>query len=155
MATRRETFALLASALVEASSQNTNGQGTDRLTVPFEYASNRSSLLVRARIDRRPARLVVDTGSTHCIVAASFLGVKPSVLSPTQPGAGILGDAIGQEVALELGPRSWRRRVAVMDLSRVLSNYQERIDGLLGLDFLMEFSRVVLNFQDRTVTFIR
>ncbi len=42
-----------------------------------------------------------------------------------------------------------------MDLSRVLSNYQERIDGLLGLDFFLQFSQVALNLEDRAVTLIR
>lgn len=145
--------ALLATALAQAQPK---GQGTERLTVPFEYAAGLGSLLVRGRINRRPALLVLDTGSSHTIVTAAFLGVKPPAPSPARPGVGILSDAIGEEVTLELGPRvSQRRRVAVMDLSSVLSPYKERIDGLLGLDFFSEFSRVILSFADRTVTLVR
>ena len=41
-----------------------------------------------------------------------------------------------------------------MDLSQVLSAYKERVDGLLGLDFLLEFSQAVIHLKKRVVTFI-
>ena len=44
---------------------------------------------------------------------------------------------------------------AVMDLSMALSSYREKIDGLLGLDFLLEFSQTVINVSERVVWFIR
>ncbi len=147
--------ALLGTALGQPPAQLPRGQGSDRFTVPFEYTTGRAALLVRARINRRPAALILDTGSTHTIVTAAFLGVPERAIAPARPGAGVLGDATGAEIDLEFGTRVWRRRVAVMDLSRVLSNYQERIDGLLGLDFFLQFSQVALNLEDRAVTLIR
>lgn len=70
-------------------------------------------------------------------------------------GIGISGDAVGSEVTLELGRHVWqRRRVAVMDLSPILSAYQEPVDGLLGMDFFLEFSQSVINLKERTITFV-
>lgn len=70
-------------------------------------------------------------------------------------GGGVIGDAVGREVTLEVGQRQWqRRRVAVMDLSQTLSVYKERIDGLLGLDVLLEFSQAVIHFKNRLVTLV-
>jgi len=67
----------------------------------------------------------------------------------------VIGDAVGREVTLEVGQRVWqRRRVSVMDLSAALSAYQEKIDGLLGIDFFLEFSQAVIDLNKRVFTFI-
>jgi len=150
MCTRRETFvkaaALLTTALAHAQSQ--------RVTVPFQYAAGRGSLLVRARVNRKPAVLILDTGSSHTIVRPALLDISPSNLSPPHQGAGVIGDAIGEEVTFEVGGQVWqRRRVSVMDLTEVLAAYKEQIDGLLGIDFLLEFSQATINLKDRLVTF--
>ena len=122
----------------------------------FQYAVGRGSLLIRARINRKVAVLIVDTGASHIIVQPALLGIDPKRLFRTRPGAGVIGDAIGQEVTLEMGDSVWpRRRVSVMDLTAVLSEYKEPIDGLLGLDFMLEFSQATINLKDRILTFLR
>jgi len=131
-----------------------NGSG-EELTVPFHFAADRGSLLIRARVDNRPAVLIIDTGSSHTILRPSVVGASASELAAPRSGGGVIGDAVGREVTLEVGQRIWRRRkVAVMDLSQVLSAYKERVDGLLGLDFLLEFSQAVIHLKKRVVTFI-
>ncbi len=83
------------------------------------------------------------------------MGMSAAELAAPRSGAGVIGDAVGREVTLEVGAREWRRRkVSVMDLSQILSAYRERIDGLLGLDFLLEFSQAVIHLKKRVVTFI-
>jgi hypothetical protein len=125
------------------------------LTIPFDFAADRGSLLVRARVDNRPVLLIVDTGSSHTILRPSAVGMSAAELAAPRSGAGVIGDAVGREVTLEVGAREWRRRkVSVMDLSQILSAYRERIDGLLGLDFLLEFSQAVIHLKKRVVTFI-
>jgi aspartyl protease len=154
MRTRREIFPKLSVFLGPALALGQ--RGSLRLNVPFQHAADRGSLLIRARINRRPALLIVDTGSTHTIVRPALLGMKSSEVSPSRGGAGIVGDAVGREVAFELGDQLWpRRRVSVMDLSQALAAYQEPVDGLLGLDFFLEFSQVLINLKERLVTFIR
>jgi len=112
-------------------------------------------MLISARINSKPAMLIVDTGSAHTIVRPSIAGVNAGEIALPLVGAGIVGDAVGREVTLEVGRQVWqRRRVAVMDLSGVLSAYRETIDGLLGIDFFLEFSQSVINLKDRTVTFV-
>jgi Aspartyl protease len=126
--------------------------------VPFEYAHGRNSILLHVLVNNKPARLILDTGSAHTVLRPEAVGLNPKELIPTHTasgGAGFIGDAVGQEVSLQVG--SWKRekrRVAVMDLSQVLSAYQEKIDGVLGLDFFKEFSQVTINFKDKTITFI-
>jgi len=159
MSTRRETLARAAwlVAVFAASSRAQrpgNGNG-GQLTVPFDFAANRGSLLIRVRINNRAAILIVDTGSSHTILRPSAAGVNPAELRAPRTGAGVMGDAVGREVTLEVGQRVWQRRpVSVMDLSAALSVYQEKIDGLLGIDFFLEFSQAVIDLKKRVFTFI-
>ena len=124
------------------------------LSVPFEFAVGRGSLLIRVRVNRQAALLIVDTGSSHTILRPSAAGVNSSELALPRAEGGVIGDALGQEVTLEVGAQVWRRRrIAVMDLSAVLSAYQERVDGVLGIDFLLEFSQTVIDLKERRITF--
>jgi hypothetical protein len=161
MCTRRES-ATKAIALIAAFAGFSQGQGktghpgSKGLTIPFEFASGRGSLLVQAKINRQSALLIIDTGSSHTILRPSVAGIDPAS-GPAKPrtGAGVVGDAISQAVTLQIGQRVWSsRRVSVMDLSEALSPYQEKIGGLLGLDFLLEFSEVVINLKEAVVSFI-
>jgi len=112
---RRESglkvVALMASFIGSAS-----GQASDKkrdapvLTVPFVFASGRGSLIVKARINDRAALLIVDTGSSHTMLQPSVAGINPSALARPRTGAGVIGDAVGQEVTLEIGERVWQRR---------------------------------------------
>lgn len=159
MCTRRETCVKTAAFMATFAAQlrgQSKGRGTfPALRIPFRFASGRGSLLIPARINRRTALLILDTGSSHTILRPSVVGVNSSDVAPPRTGAGIIGDAVGREVTLEIGDRVWpRRAVAVMDLSTALAAYQERVDGLLGMDFLLDFSQAVINLKDRVVTFI-
>jgi predicted aspartyl protease len=154
MFTRRETIRKVA-AFLPATALPGRSQ-TSNVAVPFQYAVGSGSLLIRARINRKPAVLIVDTGSSHTVIRPALVGIDPNRLSLARPGAGVVGDAIGQEVTLEVGDGVWpRRRVSVMDLTAALSAYKEPIDGLLGLDFLFEFSQATINLKDRTLTLLR
>jgi hypothetical protein len=154
MFTRRETLRYAATTLAATLVRGQNQPG--RVSVSFDFARDRGSLLIRANVDRKSAVLIVDTGSSHTIVRPALVGVNPAELSRARSGAGVIGDAIGREVTLEVGDQVWpRRRVSVMDLTQVLAAYNERIDGLLGLDFLLEFSEANFNLKDRVVTFVR
>ncbi|HET9285305.1 MAG TPA: retropepsin-like aspartic protease [Candidatus Angelobacter sp.] len=133
-------------------------RSADSIELPFEYAKDKGSILLQVRINDKPALLILDTGSSHTIVRPELLGMKPSelVAAQTAAGSGFKGDAVGREVTLQVG--SWKpqkQRVAVMDLSEILSVYHEKIDGILGLDFLFQFEKVTINFKEKTVVLVR
>ena len=147
------TMALLLGAKVEC--QTVCKAHPDSVNVAFEYAANRPSLLVHVWINGKHALLLLDTGSAHTIVRPELVGLKRSETKPArnaQSGAGFIGDAIGAEVTLQVGSRTWQKyRVAAMDLSQVLSAYQEDLDGVLGLDFLRGFRRVTINLHEHSI----
>lgn len=146
--------------MVQARAQQpASVEGDKSLKIPFEYTSNRGSILLHVNINDKPALLIVDTGASHIVVRPEILGIKRSELSPSHvgpSGAGFTGDAIGREIRLQVGSREWpKARVAVMDLSQVVSGYQEKIDGLLGLDFFREFSSVTISVKEKTIVFAK
>ena len=124
-------------------------------TIPFDFASGRGSLLVQARINTQKAVLILDTGSSHTILRPHMVDMRRSELAAPRVGVGIIGDAVGREVTLEVGDyKLWRHRVAVMDLSPAVSAYREKIDGLLGIEFLLNFSQTLIDLKARRITFI-
>jgi len=147
------------SQTVSHKGHGVSAAGSQSLRLHFEYATNRNSILVQVKVNDTPAVLVVDTGSSHTVVRPELLHIKSSELMPTRQGSsggGFLGDAIGREITLQVGSWKWqKRRVAVMDLSQVLEVYQQQIDGVLGLDFVQEFSCVTINVKDKTILFVR
>ena len=127
----------------------------EAFTIPFRFASGRGSMLVQARVSGRAALLILDTGSSHTILMPSIAGVNRAELARPWSDAGIIGDAVSREVTLEIGECVVQRhRVSVMDLSQALSAYREKIDGLLGIEFLLRFSLASLDFKRRSITFV-
>jgi predicted aspartyl protease len=156
MWSRRESLPKTIALLTAFAAQAQGKRSSPPLTVPFEFASGRGSLLIQARVNRQAVLLMIDTGSSHTVLRPSVAGINPQELAKPRTGAGVVGDAIGQEVTLEVGQRVWSgRRVVVMDLSDALSPYKEKIGGLLGLDFLLEFSQVVINLKETQVSFVQ
>jgi len=151
-------IAPLALAFVLLSPVAFPASGDTAFKVPFQYAKGRNSILIAARINDTPVVLILDTGAAHTVLCPNAAGVNPKELLPTHPssgGGGFIGDAMGREITLQVGAMKWeKRRVAVMDLSQVLSVYSEKIDGILGLDFLQQFREVIINIKERSISFI-
>ena len=150
-----QSAAWVAALATRGWAQEHENKNVGDLILPFEFAAGRGSILIHVRVDNRPAVLILDTGSSHTILKPSAIGLSRSDLASPRTGGGVIGDAVGREVTLEIGQRRWhRRRIAVMDLSQALSAYKERIDGLLGIDLLLEFSQAVIDFKNRRVTLV-
>jgi len=120
--------------------------------VPFEVNRNFGTILIRAQVNRQPATLVVDTGSSHTILSSELFRVRPLALEhsgTSAKGSGFVGSAGWAKATLEIGTMTWPdRRILVMDDFRDLSNsLKQRVDGIVGEDVLREFNSVVLDFK--------
>jgi hypothetical protein len=126
---------------------------SDVLVISFEVSRNRPSLLVQVSINGMRRLLVLDTGSAHTVIQPELVGIKG--LKPTgtaQAGAAFIGDAVGADVTLQVGNRTWQKyRLVAMDLSQILAAYQENLDGVLGLDFLQLFRHVDIDFNNHRI----
>ena len=158
MTRRRVWFKIAPVAAMCAAHSPSVGQVHERqeaLTIPFRFASGRGSILIQARVSGRAALLILDTGSSHTILMPSIAGVNRAGLAAPRIDAGIIGDAVAREVTLQVGECVIQRhRVSVMDLSNALSAYREKIDGLLGIEFLLRFSQANFDWKARSITFI-
>jgi hypothetical protein len=61
-------------------------------------------------------------------------------------GSATRGPALAVVTTIALGPHSHERTVGVMDLSEVRKLFGESVDGILGMDVLMDCGAVALDF---------
>lgn len=153
----RQPLRYFALALLLLSTKAPLAAADEVLQIPFEYSTSRNAILIRVRINDKPATLLLDTAAAHTALEPGILGIGPAELSPAHLGSagrGLGDDAASLEVTFQIGTRRWdKRRVAVMDLSEVLSNYTEKPSGVLGLDFLRQFDQVTINTKAKTISF--
>ncbi len=93
--------------------------------------------IARCRVNGHPARLMVDTGATHTVLAADFVARELPQLERVE-GVRLSGNArVAPELAVasvEAGGAALRRsHVLVMDLSGVNSLLAEPVEGILGM----------------------
>jgi predicted aspartyl protease len=109
-------------------------------------------MLVEAKINGQPAVMILDTGSNRTIVSSRFVDVAKLTLLNTvssKKGSGYSGTGVFTKVSLAVGPVLWRdHEIVAMDLSDISKSSGERIDGLLGMDFLKEFGTVVVDLRE-------
>jgi hypothetical protein len=120
--------------------------------IAFEVNRNFGSILIRAQVNRQPATLVVDTGSSHTILSSELLRVRPLALEHANApakGSGYVGSAGWAKATLEIGTITWPdRRVLVMNDFQDMSNsMKQKVDGIIGEDVLKEFDFVVIDFK--------
>jgi hypothetical protein len=132
--------------------QGSPGRDDSGSGIPFEVSRNFGAILIRAQVNRLPATLVVDTGSSHTILSSELLQVRPMALEhPDAPakGSGYVGRAGWAKANLEIGTRTWPdRKVLVMDDFQDLSkSMKQRVDGILGEDVLKEFHSVLIDYR--------
>jgi hypothetical protein len=128
--------------------------------IPFEVNRVFGAILIRAQVNKQPATLIVDTGSSHTILSSELLRVCPRALEHADlpaKGSGFVGSAGWAKATVEVGTVAWLdRRVLVMNDFRDMSNsMKQRVDGILGEDVLKEFSLVVIDFKHHRLLLLR
>ena len=117
------------------------------VTVPFRSVD--SFILIDAKIDGTPLRLLMDTGANKTILnAKSFCKTEMNVTRPVNRGAGIVGNALRLRVDLEIAHEfMFSRRVSVMNLEELSRRFGIQFDGLLGQDILNQFRSVRIDYK--------
>jgi len=121
------------------------------VTLPFRTVD--SFILVDAKIDGTPVRLLVDTGANKTILnAKSFGRVEMHVSKPVNRGPGIVGNALRLRVDLELAHEfMFSQHVSVMDLEELSRHFGIQFDGLLGQDILNQFHSVRIDYKKHVI----
>ena len=121
------------------------------VTLPFRSVD--SFILVDAKIDGTPVRLLVDTGANKTILnAKSFSRAEMHVTKPVNRGAGIVGNALRLRVDLEIAHQfMFSQHVSVMDLEELSRRFGIQFDGLLGQDILNQFHSVCIDYKNHVI----
>jgi Aspartyl protease len=120
--------------------------------IPFEVNRAFGTILIRVQVNGVPATLVVDTGSSHTILSAELLRVRPSASERADApakGSGYVGSGEWAKASLEIGAMMWPHRKVLMmdDFQDMSSSMKQKVDGILGEDVLKEFDSVLIDFK--------
>jgi hypothetical protein len=120
--------------------------------IPFTIDTRRDAIVVEGRVQGRAVRLVLDTGSKHTIVHHESLGLSRLDLARARTsGAATRGPALTFTTTVVIGDLSRERTVAAMDLSEVRKLFGQPVDGVLGMDILVDCGAVTLDFARQTL----
>ena len=141
-----------AALLMLGAALPARAQEAQAYSVPFTVHAERTAIMVDAVAAGRHLRLVVDTGSKVTILHHLSVGLSNvELVRARTAGAATRGTALALTTKIELGPLSRERTVAAMDLSELQRLFKERVDGILGMDVLMDCGTVRIDFQARTL----
>ena len=140
---------LLGLMLASLLCPSAHGQERTALTIPFHSAEN--LILLDAELNGRPATFLLDTGSNVSFVdyhaARSIRFKADKVRRVGQTGC------LRAYEHLSLAGRNFHAQgLCVADLSDMQKGIGSHIDGLLGQDFLRQFSGVRIDYKAQSVT---
>jgi len=133
---------LAMSAWLEASPPQTQ--------IEYQQSHRFNAILVAARVNDKPAVLIVDTGSDRTIISPHLLLNK--FVSRSFPlsflEAHRTTSAAWGKANLQLKNRAWKEvLVVVQDQSNLRQAFGQPIDGILGQDILGQFRKVIIDSE--------
>lgn len=119
-------------------------------------------LFLDARINGRPARLLLDTGAAVSVMNARLLDItawdlKASRFSDAGPEVRMFSvytrEAVWAQAAITLSSLKTRSlRVVAMDMEMFARSLGRRVDGVLGQDFLTSFGHLIIDHKQRKLS---
>jgi predicted aspartyl protease len=128
-------------------------------SIRFRLASAQKPLiLVPVHVnDKGPYQFILDTGASHCLFStelSELLGLRPGMEKLAIGAAGTVKVALSQVARLAVGSRRQHNlQVAITDeLRRVAAAIGTRVDGVLGFEFVKDFS-LTIDYQAGAIWF--
>jgi hypothetical protein len=144
--------ALLALTLTTSLLSRTSGKQT---TINYEPSRKFNAILVVARVDGKPAVLVVDTGSDRTIVSPRLVASRElsERFQVSFPAAHRSAVSAWGKATIQLGSEIWHdHQVVVQDEGQLRRIFDQQVDGILGQDILGLFRRVTIDSETHTLT---
>jgi len=144
-------------AITAALGLPARSQHSKNREISFESSRIFGFILVKAEANGKPALLIVDTGSNHTILSAELIGLPVRTAQnavSTSKGSGLTGTGRFAIATLKLGSITWRNQtVVVMEMGDVSKSVGQKVDGLLGIDFLRESQWVGVDWVTHRLIF--
>lgn len=125
----------------------------EELELPFIVDSKKGALLVDAKVQGRPATLLLDTGSSFTILRPEIVGLSSFDMKKSQfagNGVGLHAQGLWAIAEISLAGRAYKQKVGIVDFD-VSPYYAQKVDGLLGQDMLRGFRTVTIDFEAQVI----
>lgn len=120
------------------------------MELPFTVEKQNNHVLVKVSMNGKEGTFLVDTGSTWTLADVKFLRLNAELKKAQYGSVGASGEGIGWTIDLKVAGRRWSEyRVYVMDLSEISKRYGERLDGIIGQDFLRQYDNVIFDYKSK------
>jgi predicted aspartyl protease len=147
---------VVALLFLAASGLGSSSQTPTSVEVPVRVNRAFGLMLVEAKVNGKPAVLILDTGSNRTAINCRLVDVAtPSVKDTVSidKGSGYVGSGVYTKATLAVGHSLWRDHVMIaIDTDAMSKSLGERVDGLLGLDFLGQFELVIVDLKQHKLT---
>jgi gag-polyprotein putative aspartyl protease len=111
--------------------------------VPFTLKDN--MIWIQAKVNGYPATLKIDSGATTSVIAAKFQTVHNSKEIEVRTAGGMVKASLG-DARVEIGDLKFQLTATYL---------RDFIDqGVIGIDVLGQFARVVIDFQAKEIEFV-
>jgi hypothetical protein len=124
------------------------------IKLDFQRSRRFGAILVVARVNGKPAVLVVDTGSNRTILSPEFGSGRKELpgIQVSLPEAHRDTIASWGSATLQLNTRTWKNLPVVLQGQReVCQAFEQKIDGILGQDILSQFRRIIIDSKTHTI----
>jgi predicted aspartyl protease len=127
------------------------------LSVPLEIDKQFGSILVQMEVNGKTATFLLDTGAASTFVSAELAGVDAFTLQKSRfrSNGGMEVRGTWERAKIRIGDWKTTMDVKAIDVTPISRRYGRRIDGLLGQDILRQFTRVTIDFEERTLVLSR
>lgn len=112
-------------------------------------------LLITGRINKKPARFIVDTGASQSVLDLNRIdrfhngkAVRQHEMTSTGLGVSDMKSFVVDEVNLQLGKKLFENMQFIcLDLANINQSFEmikiKPVDGILGGDFLLQYKAVI------------
>lgn len=123
----------------------------DKTPISIPFKSVGSLIVINLNLEGKPATMVLDTGAAATFVSLELVNLTDSTsIQETRSG----GFAVSGKVTLvsfELNGNHYNMPVIAMNMKDLSDKLGIKIEGILGEDFLRNFSSIHIDFHHKTV----
>lgn len=123
------------------------------VTIPFH--SKDGLLIINVFVNGRDASVILDTASRSTFLAPEAVGLSNTAGVGSLRSNALMVKSISRNAAISLKKDGsiFNQQVTVVNLDELNKKIGSKCDGILGQDFLGNFSAITIHYKSKTVAF--